>query len=171
MRRNFSIRSSLPPEKVLDALRRQSREWRESAVPLPLREHGVHGVQIQIDGSRFRMRTETSTTDRCELRCEGTVTAEATGAVVRGMTRQDNPVLWTMVIVAVIMTLNLAVHPSWAGLAEAAGTLVLIGLVGAGMMVVLRSQVRHNAEAVEFERILEAAAWPPDSSASSRVAV
>ena len=170
MRRDFVIRSSLPPEKILDALQARSREWRESAVPPALREHGVYGVQIQVNGSRFRMRAEATTTDRCELRCQGTVAPEAAGSIIRGTTRQDNPAVWMMAIVGLILAANLLLHPSWEGLTRAGGIIVLTGFVGS-IGLVARNQARHQAEALEFERILEAAAWPPDSSASPPVAV
>jgi hypothetical protein len=75
-----------------------------------------------------------------------------------------------MAIVGLILAASLLLNPSWQGLARAAVILVRTGFVGS-IGLVARNQARHKAEALEFERILEAAAWPPGSSASPRVAV
>jgi hypothetical protein len=116
------------------------------------------------------MRTERMTTDRCELRCQGTVTAEATGSIIRGTTRQANPAILMMVAVGLVLAIQLLLDPSWQRLARAVGMVAVAGLLGS-IGLLFRNQARHRVEAVEFERILEAAAWPPSSSASPRVAV
>jgi hypothetical protein len=75
-----------------------------------------------------------------------------------------------MGIVGLILAVNLLFHPSWGELAQAAGIVVIAGVMGS-IGLLFRSQARHEAEAAEFEHILEAAAWPPGSSKSPRVAV
>jgi hypothetical protein len=74
-------------------------------------------------------------------------------------------------IMAVILGVNFVRAPSWAALAQALSLLLIVGIVTGGMVLLVRRQTRHQAEAAEFERILERAAWPPSSSASPQVAV
>ena len=171
MRRDFLIRSSHSPEDILAALKTRSREWRESAVPAGLRQHGVYGVQIQIKGSRFRMRSEAKTMDWCELRCQGEVYADRTGSVIRGRTRQSNPAVSMVLLMSLIQAVNLGLNPRWGEAGNAVLILALTWALGTFMMLLGRNQARHQAEALEFERLLETAAWPPGSSPSARVAV
>jgi hypothetical protein len=168
VRREFLIRSTLPSEAVLAALQARSREWRESAVPAALREHGVYGVRILTDGSRFRMRSEPSWTDRFELRCRGTVTSEGPGSVIRGSIRQDNPPLWIGQFLAVILGMGVLRDPSWTAAGKSVGALVGWAIIGGIMVLLGPSHARHEAEAAEFERILEGAAWPPGKAPSER---
>jgi hypothetical protein len=136
-----------------------------------LREHGVNGVQIVLNGPHFRMSTEPRWTDRCELRCRGTVNPDGTGSIIQATTRQDNPALWMVAILAVFLAVNVARERTWSAVAQALGILLLIWLAATAMMLLARRQARHRAEAAEFERILERIAWPPSGSASPRVAV
>ena len=171
VRRDILIRSSQPPVEVLAALKARSREWRESSVPMRLREHGVYGVQIRVDGNRFRMRSEPTSTDRFELECRGTVQAEGSGSVILGKIRQDNPPLWVGQILLGGAVVNWALHPSWKSVAAGMAFTVAWALLAAFMILVVLNQSRHEAEASEFERILETAAWPPDKSSAAPVAV
>ena len=171
IRRDLLIRSKLPPDAVLRALADRGREWRESVVPAELRTHGVYGVQIQTDGSSFRMYSEPTQTDRFELRCKGVVLPEGTGSIIRGTIRQDNPPLWIGLFVAVLLAINVARAPSWLAVGKGLGLLAAWAVIGGILVLVAPRQSRHEAEAAEFERILESAAWPPGAKGSVQVAV
>ncbi|MGH7703726.1 MAG: hypothetical protein ACREMO_11565 [Gemmatimonadales bacterium] len=129
-------------------------------MPASLREHGVYGVQILIKGARFSMRSETSWTDRFELRCRGTVSSDGSGSVIQGSIRQDNPPLWIGEFLAVILGISVLRDPSWASAGKAIAALGGWAVIGGIMALVAPHQSRHKAEADEFERIVEGAASP-----------
>jgi hypothetical protein len=171
VRRDFLIRSALPPEAVLAVLVARGREWRESMVPAALREHGIHGVHIRIDGTHFRIRSEASWTDRFDLRCQGVVSPDTSGSVIRGSIRQDNPPLWIGLFLIVVVAISVALNPTGETAGAGLTALAAWGLIGGLMLLLGPKRARHDAEAAEFERILEAAAWPPGKSPSAQVAV
>ncbi|MEO6210154.1 MAG: hypothetical protein ABIQ10_08535 [Gemmatimonadaceae bacterium] len=75
------IESPLTPEVILEAIRDDGREWRESVIPADLRKNGVLKVDVRIRGSDVRMRYEwgigAPSFDTLELR--GTVSTGANG--------------------------------------------------------------------------------------------
>jgi hypothetical protein len=58
---------------VLDAIREDTREWRESVVPAPLRSDGVLQVEGVIDGARFQLRYASRYQDRPNVVLSGMV--------------------------------------------------------------------------------------------------
>jgi uncharacterized protein (DUF2236 family) len=52
------LTSSVPPERVLDAIRENLREWRESKIPRDLWKNGVLQVVGKVEPPRFRMRLD-----------------------------------------------------------------------------------------------------------------
>jgi hypothetical protein len=117
------------------------------------------------------MRSEPSWTDRFELRCQGTVSSDGSGSLIRGTIRQDNPPLWIGQLLLVILTIGVLREPSWAAVAKAIGMLAGWAIIGGILVLLGPSHSRHAAEAAEFERILEIAAWPPGKAPSDAVAV
>lgn len=77
----ISLDSAAAPEAVLDAIRADAREWRESLVPPELRQARVLGVRGSFRGHRFRLRYVRGLTgaryDMLELR--GTVAPQSGG--------------------------------------------------------------------------------------------
>jgi hypothetical protein len=63
------------------------------------------------------------------------------------------------------------VHPTIATVSNALGVLAAWAIVSGVLILVGPKRARHEAEADEFERILEAVAWPPGKEPSERVAV
>ena len=114
------------------------------------------------------MYSEVAWTDRCELRCRGTVSPDGSGSVIEGKTRQDNQPLWVGQIFAGILAITLLRAPSWTALANGMALLTCYATFAALATVFLPQHARHEAEAAEFERILESAAWPPGTTGSQR---
>src|SRR5215207_8918869 len=52
------LHSSAAPERVLDAIRADLREWRESKIPRDLWKEGVLQVVGEVEPPRFRMRLD-----------------------------------------------------------------------------------------------------------------
>jgi hypothetical protein len=76
------MRTSLaPPNAVLDAIRENTREWRESAVPPAMRELGVLQVISWISAPGFEILAlrNRGRTDGDYLRVKGTVRTTASG--------------------------------------------------------------------------------------------
>jgi hypothetical protein len=76
-----------------------------------------------------------------------------------------------VLLMSLIQAVNLGLNPRWGEAGNAVLILALTWALGTFMMLLGRNQARHQAEALEFERLLETAAWPPGSSPSARVAV
>ena len=71
-RREF-LKSSASASAILHAIRQDTREWRESAIPAKLRDDGVFQVEGSIRGSRFRMQYAAATQDRPNVLLDGAV--------------------------------------------------------------------------------------------------
>src|SRR5688572_11060542 len=81
----FSRHTSASPELVLDAIRQDGREWRESVVPAELRSEGVIQVEVRVQPPSFTMRylrTWYAGEGGEPLQLRGRVTADSGGSLV-----------------------------------------------------------------------------------------
>ena len=51
----IELRATAPPDAVLAAIREHASYWQESQVPPELRALGSYGVEVRLDGPRFRL--------------------------------------------------------------------------------------------------------------------
>ncbi len=88
---------------VLEAIRHDTREWRESVTPAPLRAAGVLQVEGVIDGARFRLQYATKYKDRPNVELRGTVVARPSGgSLITAATRRSSPVFAFPVFLALL---------------------------------------------------------------------
>lgn len=80
MAKRVFLKSSAPASAILNAIRQDTREWRESAIPATLRADGVFQVEGSIRGSRFRMQYAAATQDRPNVVLDGAVATLSDGS-------------------------------------------------------------------------------------------
>ena len=158
MRRDFTIHSQLGADVILSALEARRRQSRESEVPGRLREHGIHGIQIRIKGSRVRMQVERMTTDRFELWCTAEISPDPAGTLIRARIRHSNPSLRAGCVIGGILLARSLLDQSRGEFLAAVAVLTVWACIGGLITLVARDQLRHDVEAKEFEKILVAAA-------------
>ena len=76
----LTLESPAPVEEVLAAIREESREWRESAMPQDLRALGHVKVSSRVKGARFTLGYEPAEPDRVPIELVGQVVAFGAGS-------------------------------------------------------------------------------------------
>lgn len=100
------IESPAAPQAVLDAIREDAREWRESVIPPALREESRYRMTARVKGDRFRLELPShgaeEDVERVTLR--GMVSpAPGGGSVVRATFGTGAPDFWSIAAVAGIL--------------------------------------------------------------------
>ena len=76
----LTLESPAPVQEVLAAIREETWEWRESAMPADLRARGHVKVSSQMKGPHFTLGYESTAPDRLPIELEGEVVAAGAGS-------------------------------------------------------------------------------------------
>lgn len=98
----LSLESPAPPEVVLESLRADFREWRESLIPEDLRKAGVFRIEGRVQGNRFDIHYSSASEARPEVELHGIVRAGDRGGsqVVASTTGPKWSIVLPLLIVA-----------------------------------------------------------------------
>lgn len=126
---SIRLHSAAPPEEVLEAIRRDAREWRESAVPQALRDRGMRRLAVKFSGSGFALYMQTISDPGDELVLHGRVLPGDAGG--------------SLVLVECGPPDGLRSHPAWFAApgaillltGEYAPGVVLLGIAAAGVLL------------------------------------
>ena len=164
----FEVRltSKASPRQVLDAIKENAREWRESVIPRPVRRNGVLQVVAEIKAPEFTLRYDRRN-EGIPVRLEGSVRASADGGTelsARCGARQGG--VFAAVIFAVLGLVNFFRANDGGGVAV---WFVLAAGFWAIDVYVDHRVSRSNVEAAYLEKRLEQAVAAADGSPSAVV--
>lgn len=76
---SIHLHAPAPPDRVLAAVRAHAAEWRESAIPHPLRKQGMPRVEAKIKGNRFTLSMPAMTDVPADIILRCRVTSDGSG--------------------------------------------------------------------------------------------
>lgn len=107
------IDSPLPPDIVLDRLRKWKDEWRVSAMPESMRKSKIVGLKMKIDGAQFEMRWLSRSNPLYNPLCYGIVQPYGEGSRIRAGFRIDQKAFWMLMVPFGAIALSFFIHADY----------------------------------------------------------